>query len=131
MNTKDFFAKQYQKRKEWYRDYALKNKEKRHQYYLHNKEKMIINATKWRNENTERNIEIQRKYRCENYLEVYKKYDNKCLECGTLENLSIHHIDHSGKSNNPNNKIENLQLLCFQCHGKIHGAESKEAKRKV
>ena len=53
-----------------------------------------------------------------NYL--FKKYDNKCQKCGwgevnpttNLIPLEIHHIDGDYR----NNKEENLELLCPNCH---------------
>lgn len=56
--------------------------------------------------------------------EVLAKFGNKCAECGSTEHLHIHHIDHKG-SNVPrdqrNNNLENLQVLCRKCHGRLHG----------
>lgn len=53
-----------------------------------------------------------------NYL--FKKYDNKCCKCGWccknestgLIPLEVHHID----GNYKNNKEDNLELLCPNCH---------------
>ena len=58
-------------------------------------------------------------------LEVYEKYGRKCVVCGAEERLAIHHID--GKGSNyikqglePNNSLDNLQLLCLPCHCSLH-----------
>lgn len=53
-------------------------------------------------------------------LEIYEKYNRKCSVCGSENKLSIHHIDRSGLSNNPNNEISNLQLICASCHQRLH-----------
>ncbi len=57
---------------------------------------------------------------------VFAKYEHKCDLCGSVERLSIHHMDGKGrnyqeKGLKPNNEINNLQLLCARCHGSIHG----------
>lgn len=49
-----------------------------------------------------------------------KTFGNKCMRCGWAERnlftnkipLSLHHID----GNYKNNKVENLELLCPNCH---------------
>lgn len=61
-------------------------------------------------------------------FDVYEKFDHKCLECGSQEYLNIHHIDKSGQTDNPNNSLDNLQLLCRSCHARLH-ANDDWAKR--
>lgn len=39
-----------------------------------------------------------------------------CTECGSSQDLVIHHIDHDHSNNNP----DNLQCLCVSCHSKHH-----------
>jgi 5-methylcytosine-specific restriction endonuclease McrA len=34
--------------------------------------------------------------------------------------LCVHHIDHSGTSETPNQELDNLQTLCRACHARIH-----------
>lgn len=66
------------------------------------------------------------------------KYDNKCQICGWGEKnpftnmipLEIHHID----GNHKNNKEENLQVLCPNCHSltetyKKHNKHSTRTER--
>lgn len=51
---------------------------------------------------------------------LFRKYDSKCQKCGwgeinkstNLVPLQIHHIDGDAL----NNKVENLELLCPNCH---------------
>lgn len=82
----------------------------------------------------------------------FEKYDNKCQKCGWgevnehtgLVPLQIHHIDGNCK----NNKEENLQLLCPNCHSltenfgsrnktategrsEYFGSEKRKNKRKI
>lgn len=52
--------------------------------------------------------------------EVLKRDDYECQICGNKSNLIIHHKDHSGQSNNPNNDVDNLITLCRKCHINIH-----------
>ena len=45
--------------------------------------------------------------------------DFRCVKCGNLSNLTIHHIDGNGFNLPPtkrNNLIDNLQTLCIKCH---------------
>jgi hypothetical protein len=56
--------------------------------------------------------------------EVLANSGHKCSECGSSENLQIHHEDHKGHNvpkRDRNNSIENLQVLCRVCHGRLHG----------
>ncbi len=45
---------------------------------------------------------------------VFNKFQNRCSVChiDVAEVLSIHHIN----GNHKDNRIENLQLVCFNCH---------------
>src|SRR5579875_3493444 len=45
---------------------------------------------------------------------VFNKFQNRCSVChiDVAEVLSIHHINRNHKDN----RIENLQLVCFNCH---------------
>jgi hypothetical protein len=50
--------------------------------------------------------------------------DSCCARCGTKENLHIHHVDHKGHnvpSNQRNNAPGNIEILCRECHGAVHG----------
>lgn len=41
---------------------------------------------------------------------------NKCSVCGSIENLQVHHKDLNFFNNTPSN----LELLCTECHSKVH-----------
>ena len=47
-----------------------------------------------------------------------------CAECGTREDLHVHHIDR----NVANNKPRNLLTLCSSCHLKLHWQEDREKR---
>ena len=70
---------------------------------------------------------------------LYEKYNNKCQKCGWGEKneftnsipLEIHHID----GDYTNNKEENLQLLCPNCHSltethKSHNKKGRQGRKK-
>lgn len=40
----------------------------------------------------------------------------KCVECGTTEDVEVHHVD----GDRLNNTLENLIPVCRSCHAKIH-----------
>jgi 5-methylcytosine-specific restriction endonuclease McrA len=61
-----------------------------------------------------------------NKKHVLERDGYKCTECGKTSGLIIHHIDHSGKSENPNNEIDNLITLCKSCHGRHHASKHKK-----
>jgi len=51
---------------------------------------------------------------------VLQRDNYKCTLCGTSETLVVHHIDGSGRKENPNNDLGNLQTLCNPCHSILH-----------
>lgn len=57
-----------------------------------------------------------KKWRSANYKYKYKKDKNNCSKCGFVPEVSfqleIDHID----GNHKNHSIENLQVLCANCH---------------
>jgi 5-methylcytosine-specific restriction endonuclease McrA len=47
----------------------------------------------------------------------------ECVECGSAEEIEVHHID----ADRWNNRLENLVPLCHDCHMKVHnGADGYE-----
>ncbi len=68
----------------------------------------------------------------EELKELIRKRDNyKCQLCGkfqkeqlrkTRKKLNVHHIDYNKKNLNPNNLI----TLCFRCHSKTNGKNSRK-----
>lgn len=66
-------------------------------------------------------------------LYIYEKFDRKCVRCGSMNDLTLHHLDGKGRNNAEkglpvNNKIDNLILICRKCHGSIHGKEHGKNK---
>lgn len=55
-------------------------------------------------------------YTHDEWIELLRKYDNKCLQCGSLENLEADHVIPISKGGN--NSIENIQPLCGKCNRK-------------
>ncbi len=53
---------------------------------------------------------------------VYEKYHNKCAECGADEDLSLHHVVPLNEGGD--NSMENLILLCSECHQKKHSPDT-------
>jgi len=53
-------------------------------------------------------------------LAVLKKYNYKCTMCGSDKNLCVHHIERINPDNEKYNEIDNLTVLCRQCHMSYH-----------
>lgn len=47
--------------------------------------------------------------------------ENKCEVCGCTESLELHHIN----GNHQDNRLENLQILCANCHRKTNNFRGK------
>jgi hypothetical protein len=48
----------------------------------------------------------------ETYEQAKVRSNRKCEDCGTMERLTIHHID----GNHENHMVNNLKVLCWPCH---------------
>lgn len=58
-------------------------------------------------------------------LFIYDRAKRKCEQCKTEFDLTIHHKDGNGRHNiekhlPQNNDVNNLQILCRSCHGRLH-----------
>lgn len=87
---------------------------KKKEYYYKNKHKY-----------TEKKSETDLNYKdrirfSSNKKHVLERDGHKCVDCSKTERLTVHHIDGSGKSNNPNNDMDNLITLCISCHMRHH-----------
>jgi uncharacterized CHY-type Zn-finger protein len=81
----------------------------------------------WRKNHPERDRLAVRKYLDKIRFGMERKsileaYNFKCQQCKQeYDDLIIHHIDGKGRiCSKPNNKINNLTILCHSCHSKIH-----------
>lgn len=56
-------------------------------------------------------------------LKVLEEHNYRCINCGTKENLCVHHIIPMDVKDNRYNDISNLTVLCRPCHMKHHRKE--------
>jgi 5-methylcytosine-specific restriction endonuclease McrA len=52
---------------------------------------------------------------------IITRLGQQCATCNKIQDLQIHHVD----ENPANNGLDNLELLCYRCHKKIHAAKLK------
>lgn len=48
----------------------------------------------------------------------------QCIECGSEENILVHHVD----GNRDNNDIDNLVPICELCHNEVHQGSDKHSE---
>jgi hypothetical protein len=76
---------------------------------------------KWRRPRGKTTLKPKKRYRPpkKDYYEVLKQAGRDithCDNCGSTNKITIHH-----RNGNPfDNGIENLQVLCWRCHSRIH-----------
>lgn len=46
-----------------------------------------------------------------------------CSNCGTKENLCVHHLTYETLGNE---SMKDVEVLCFKCHSKIHEKRDKD-----
>lgn len=54
---------------------------------------------------------------------VLEKYNHQCVDCGAKGLLEIHHK--VSRVDGGSNKLDNLVVICWVCHVKIHGGTPK------
>lgn len=135
----------------YYKDYNEKNKEKIDayrktwwpEYYEKNKRKMASYKEKYNK--TEKYKKYKKEYDKKrrnlirfdgNREKALKRANYQCEKCGEKKNLHIHHIDGKSYYNGiPNNKLNNLMVVCKSCHyNKIHKKRSplrEDTKQKI
>ena len=107
-----------------------------HLSYENRKDKVKLQAKLWNKAHPERRKEIVKQNNDRSYLRKKRWLENKdfggnrhitendfCAICKTKdEKLVIHHVDgNNGFGEKPiNNSPDNLVILCFKCHPKIH-----------
>lgn len=91
--------------------------------------KKDVNYLRYRNKKESRygiGVATISRYGLELSLFVYDRAKRKCESCGSENDLTIHHKDGQGTlCDKPNNKTNNLIVLCRSCHGRIHGKQGK------
>lgn len=86
----------------------------------------IFNISRQRIQQIYKNYNI--KYSKKKKKAIYYLYNNKCNNCNEINNLHIHHID----KNRSNNSLENLLLVCRNCHYKLHRGQKRDiVKEKI
>ena len=55
--------------------------------------------------------------------QVLTKFNNRCVNCGSDENLCIHHKEKMKPTDVRYNDIDNLTILCRKCHMAHHRRE--------
>ena len=55
-----------------------------------------------------------------NREEIKKLFKGKCGLCGKAKGVHIHHIIYKSEDKSKIDDIENLILLCLECHEKAH-----------
>lgn len=97
--------------KDWATQHAPRLRRYKHRWYEASKRRVDYRARNAR----QRNGPVD---------EVLARFGRKCAVCGTTKHLQIHHTDHKGHNvpkRDRNNSLDNLQLLCRSCHGRLHG----------
>ena len=62
--------------------------------------------------------------------EILKRDNYQCVDCGSTDQLAVHHKDGNGRGkDNPNNDPSNLETLCRACHMKAHRQELYAARK--
>jgi hypothetical protein len=56
-----------------------------------------------------------------NRRRAMKENGHRCQICGEKAKVG-HHIDESGNTDNPNDAIDNIAVLCWPCHGRLTAA---------
>jgi hypothetical protein len=97
-------------RNEYFKKWYQKNKERQFnnikRYYKNHKKKCIVRIGVYRNHRDK----------------IYEMFEHKCCKCNAIENLEIHHLDHSTKRDwrHVKEQLDNVLLLCRDCHRKEH-----------
>lgn len=92
---------------------------------LSGKSKTYYHATKEKRLKIKRESDLRYKDNVRfggNKKHVLERDGYKCRECGKEKGLIVHHLDHSGSSENPNNEMDNLITLCRSCHMRHHAS---------
>lgn len=127
----------WENRKQYFQEYRKNNRqrilENQRKWYKKNRLKVLQSNKEWRKKNRKKWNEIVKNWAKKNKDKVYsyscgfdrktifKRDHYQCQNCGSKENLEIHHIDGKGmriKKKERNNLPQNLITLCSKCHYK-------------
>ena len=56
---------------------------------------------------------------------IYKRDNNKCVDCGSKKSLVVHHKNYTHHYKE-HLHLENLETLCTNCHKLVHSIEEKQ-----
>ena len=59
----------------------------------------------------------------------YKYYKKRCVICGSVENIAVHHIDSDKKNNNPTNLIPLCKYHHLMMHKRIKPSKDEMVRR--
>lgn len=51
---------------------------------------------------------------------VLKRDNHRCVRCGYIGNLQVHHINYVGIYENFNFSVDQLENICYDCHNDVH-----------
>lgn len=128
-------------RKEWQQRNPIKSREQSKRYREVHPDRAKLSTANWRKENKEKYTESLLEWRRENHynaitnskkkakkynspgefsaaewIALIEKYDNTCLRCGEVGNVTIDHVIPLSKGGR--NSIDNIQPLCLSCNSK-------------
>lgn len=109
-----------------YKDPAVA-KARKHEYYMRNRERTMDRIRRYKEEHPEVKKRADRKYNQRRNAPYHGVMDRagierRCVECGSVESLGVHHID----GDHGNDSLSNLQWMCVSCHARLHARIRKE-----
>ena len=100
----------------WDKPYTPWNKGKRYRYIKYNLKDILVENSPYKNTNCLKRRLIKTGLK-----------EAKCELCGYSESIELHHVN----GNPTDNRIENLQILCPNCHSKTTNYRSKNIKGRI
>ncbi len=111
MTTKEYYWKNREKVREYNRKwYAENQEEERRKSRKYKKENGEVRR-RWQKANRDKCVVIS--WSGNHKEEIYKLKGGKCEECGSKENLHMHHLEYI-------KSFDVLKLLCRPCHINTH-----------
>ncbi len=113
---REYMKRYREKHKKYFQEYKRK-------WHIKNRNKIIKKAKKWKQDNPERNLKLERekkkryrsnypeKIKAINYAHINNQRDDNCSQCNSIIDLEFHHTDYQ------NNKGF---TLCRSCHKELH-----------